>query len=166
MGKVYTFPTKKKTNPYQEAAYSANTALLRELMETLILTYEDKIKELEGYKEEIKRLDGLSFKSPKEVSREVKKLNQRFLNYGITCNYFKFYTKQNQEILYYNDTNSIYVIKNNKVEEARKITVGEFIGEFEGYPFSLTIDAEILRIFDNQMSKLNTTIDTLKNTRI
>ena len=166
MGKVYPFPGKKKANPYKEASYSANTELLKELMDTLVLTYEDKIEELKGYREEIKKLDGLAFKSPKEVSKEVKKLNQLFLNYGITCNYFKFYTKQNQEILYYNDSNSIYVIKNNKLNEASKITVGEFISEFEGYPFSLTIDAEVLRIFDEQIHKLNITIDTLKNTRV
>lgn len=166
MGKVYPFPNKKNTNPYRQANYSPNMALLREFMDTLVLTYEDKIDELKGYKEKIKKLDGLALKSPKEVSKEVKRLKQLFLEFGITCNYFKFFTKQNQEILYYNESNSIYVIKDNKLDEARKITVGEFIVEFEGYPFSIFIDDEVLKIFDNQIERLNITIDTLKNTCI
>ena len=58
------------------------------------------------------------------------------------------------------------ILKDNKLDEARKITVGEFIVEFEGYPFSLFIDDEVLKIFDNQIERLNITIDTLKNTCI
>ena len=166
MGKVYPFPTKKKVDAYTRPGYSNQTGLVRELMDTLVLTYEDKIEELKGYKEEIKSLDGKGFKSPKEVSKEVKSLKQIFFGFGITCNYFKFYTKQNQEILYYTESNSIYIIKDQKINEARKISVGEFIGEFEGYPFTLCIDAEVLRIFDNQINRLNITIETLKNTRV
>ena len=79
MGKVYPFPNKKNTNPYRQANYSPNMALLREFMDTLVLTYEDKIDELKGYKEKIKKLDGLALKSPKEVSKEVKRLKQLFL---------------------------------------------------------------------------------------
>lgn len=166
MGKVYPFPGKKQNNPYKPASYSNDNRILQELMDTLVLTYEEKIEDLKAYKEEIQKLDGLSFKSPKEVSKEVKHIKQTFLKYGITCNYFKFYTKDNQEILYYNESNSIYVIKDQKINEAKKLSVGEFIGAFEGYPFSLTIDDEVLKIFDNQINNLKITIDTLKNTRI
>ncbi len=166
MGKVYPFPSKKKVNTNTGSRYSSQTGFITELMDTLVQTYEDKIEELKGYKEEIKALDGKNLKSPKEVSKEVKALKQLFSNFGITCNYFKFYTKQNQEILYYTEANSIYVIKDQKINEAIKITVGDFISEFEGYPFSLSIDAEVLRIFDNQINRLNITIETLKNTRV
>lgn len=166
MGKVYPFPTNGKKKVQQESRYSSQTAFLKELMETLIVTYEDKIEVLEGYKEKVEQLDGLSCKSPKEVSREIKKLNKSFLEIGISCNYFKFYTKQDQEILYYTDASSIFVVKNGKLNEARKLTVGEFISEFEGYPFSLSIDEEVKRIFDNQINRLRITIETLKNTSV
>lgn len=166
MGKVYPFPTKKKVDANKRPGYQGQTGYIQDLMDTLVLTYEDKIEELKGYKEEIKKLDEKSFKSPREVSKEVKSLKQIFFNFGITCNYFKFFTKQNQEILYYTESNSVYVIKDQKINDARKLTVGEFIGEFEGYPFTLCIDAEVIRIFDNQINKLNITIETLKNTRV
>lgn len=166
MGKVYPFPTKKKADTYTRPNYSSQTGLIRELMDTLVLTYEDKIEELKKYRQQIENLDGKSFKSPREVSKEVKALKQLFEDFGITCNYFKFYTKHNQEILYYTQSSSVYLIKNQKMNDARKMAVGEFIGEFEGYHFNLCIDAEVLRIFDNQINRLNITIETLKNTRV
>lgn len=166
MGKVYPFPTRKKVDVYTRASYSNQSGLVIELIDALVLTYEDKIEELRGYKEEIKKLDRKNFKSPREVSKEVRALKQTFAEFGITCNYFKFFTKRNQEVLYYTESNSIYIIKDQKIDQARNMKVGEFIETFEGYPFTLCIDAEVLRIFDNQINRLKITIDTLKNTRV
>lgn len=166
MGKVCPFPENKKKKYQQELKYSSQTMFLKELIDTLILTYEEKIETLKEYKEKIEQLDGLTCKSPKEVSKQVKQLNDQFLEMGISCNYFKFFTKQNQAILYYSDGSGVFVIKNAKLDQAIKLTVGEFINEFEGYPFSLTLDDEILRIFDKQINKLEITIDTLKNTSV
>lgn len=166
MGKVYQFPTQRKTPAYKEAKYQQDFGMLRDLMETLVLTYEDKIEELNQYKREISALDGMTLKSPREVTKEVKKLRKMFSDFGITCNFFKFFTKDNLEILYYNESESVYAVKDNKVEEAKRMSVGEFIQEFEGYPFSLSIDAAVTRIFDTQVNNLNITIATLKNTQV
>lgn len=166
MAKVYQFPTNKQRNHNKAPHYSPDHAMLKSLMETLILTYEDKIKELEAYKDEIKALDGLALKTPKEVLKQVKALQKLFLKYGISCNFFKFYTKGEVQILYYNESNSIYVIKNENLKEARNLKTGEFIQEFEGYPFSLCIETAVLEIFENQINKLEITISTLKNTQI
>lgn len=166
MGKVYQFPTNKRRVETRAKGYSKDTGLLNELMETLILTYEDKIEELQGYKREIKALDGMAMKSPREVIKEVKALQKRFLEYGLTCNFFRFFTKENQEILYYNESSCIYVIGDHKMDQARRISVGEFISEFEGYPFTLNIEQAIMEIFDSQINQLETTITTLKNTQV
>lgn len=166
MGKVYPFPENKKKKYQQESRYSSQTIFLKELIDTLILTYEEKIDTLKDYKKKIERLEGLACKSPKEVSKQVKHLNSQFLEMGISCNYFKFFTKQNKAILYYSDGSGVFVIKNNKLDQAIKVTVGEFINEFEGYPFTLVLDDEVMRIFDKQINKLEITIDTLKNTSV
>lgn len=166
MGKVYPFPEHKNKKYQQELGYSSQSVFLKELIDTLILTYEEKIETLKECKKKIERLDGLACKSPKEVSKQVKYLNSQFLEMGISCNYFKFFTKQNQEVLYYSDASGVFVIKNRKIDQAIKLTVGEFINEFNGYPFSLALDDEIMRIFDKQISKLEITIDTLKNTSV
>lgn len=166
MTKVYQFPGNKRVNNNKTPQYSPEHSMLKRMMEMLILTYEDKIQELEAYKEEIKALDGLALKSPKEVLKQVKTLKKLFFKYGISCNFFKFFTKGEQQILYYNESDSIYVVKNENLKEARNLTVGEFIQEFEGYPFSLCIETALLEIFENQMNNLETTITTLKNTQI
>lgn len=166
MAKVYQFPTNKRVNSYKGSNYSPDHSMLVSMMETLVLTYEEKIKELEAYREEIKKLDGLALKTSKEVLKQVKILQNLFLKYGISCNFFKFFTKDELQILYYNESNSIYVIKNENLNEARKLSAGEFIQEFEGYPFSLCIETAILDIFDNQIQNLTITVTTLKNTQI
>ena len=172
MAKVYQFPTHREDQKRKEKQrgkgnlFSPEYSMLKSMMESLIITYEEKIKELESYKQELKALDGLSLKTPKEVLKEVKILQKRFLEYGLSCNFFKFFTKNDIQILYYNDASTIYVIKNNNLKEATSLTVGTFIQEFEGYPFSLCIEEAILEIFDNQMKELEITVKTLKNTEI
>lgn len=166
MAKVYQFPTNKRINSFKAPSYSPDHSMLSSMMESLVLTYEEKIRELEAYKEEIKNLDGLALKTPKEVLKQVKILQKLFLKYGISCNFFKFFTKGELQILYYNESNSIYVIENENLEKARKLTTGEFIQEFEGYPFSLCIEAAVLEIFENQIQNLTITITTLKNTQV
>jgi len=166
MAKIYQFPTNKRINNLKAPQYSSEHSMLKSVMETLILTYEEKIKELEVYREEIKALDGLTLKTPKEVLKQVKVLQNLFLKYGISCNFFKFYTKGELQVLYYNESNSIYVAKNETIKEAKNLTVGEFIQEFEGYPFSLCIESALLEIFDNQINNLEITIMILKNTEV
>ena len=124
------------------------------------------IEELNRYKKEISALDGMAMKSPREIIKEGRALQKRFLSYGITCNFFRFFTKGNQEILYYNESNSIYVVTDHRVDQARRISVGEFISEFESYPFTLSIEQAIMEIFDSQINQLEITISTLKNTQI
>ena len=92
MGKVYPFPENKKKKYEQASNHSSQTMFLKELIETLIYTYEEKIEMLKDYKKEIRR--------------------------------------------------------------------------FEGYPFTLALDVEVMRIFDHQINKLEITIDTLKNTSV
>lgn len=172
MAKVYQFPTHKEGQKIKErkkakqAQFSPEYSMLQSMMESLILTYEEKIKELETYKQELKTLDGLSLKTPKDVLKEVKVLQKRLLEYGLSCNFFKFFTKEEMQILYYNESSTLYVVKNENLKEARSLTTGAFIQEFEGYPFSLCIEEAILEIFDNQMKELEITIKTLKNTEI
>lgn len=166
MGKVYPFPENKKKKYQQAVSHSSETMFLKELIETLIYTYEDKIESLKDYKKQIQHLEGLTCKSPKELIKQVKEINGQFLEMGISCNYFEFFTKQNQAILYYTDGSGVFIIKNNKLDEAVKVSIGEFISVFEGYPFTLVLDTEVMRIFDNQINKLEITIDTLKNTNV
>lgn len=166
MAKVYQFPSNKQVKNHKIPQYSSEHSMLQSMMESLVLTYEEKIKELEAYKEEIKALDGLSLKTPREVLKQVKVLQKLLLKYGMSCNFFKFFTKGDVQILYYNESNTIYVVKNENLKEARDLTAGEFIQEFEGYPFSLSIEAAVLEIFENQINNLQITITTLKNTQI
>lgn len=166
MGKVYQFPNKKKAEDYKRPLYSENATFLKDLIEALIETYEEKIKELNQYKDDISRLHGKVLKSPKQVAKEVKSLHHQFLSYGISCNFFRFDTRNKLEILYYSESDNIYIVENEKLEDAKRISVGEFIREFEGYPFSLNIDDAVLRIFDTQINQLHITISTLKNTEV
>ena len=166
MAKIYQFPGNKRIKEFKSPKYIGEHSMLRSVMETLILTYEDKIQELKGYQEEITALDGLALKNPKEVLKQVKILHRLFLNYGISCNFFEFFTKGELQILYYNESNYIYVVENEDLKAARSLTVGEFIQEFEGYPFSLCIETALLEIFENQINNLEITIATLKNTEV
>ena len=50
------------------------------------------IEELNRYKKEISALDGMAMKSPREIIKEGRALQKRFLSYGITCNFFRFFT--------------------------------------------------------------------------
>lgn len=167
MGKVYQFPVNKRINTYKAPnKYSPDRSMICDLIETLILTYEERIKELETYKEEIKQVDGLGLKNPKAVLKQVKVLQKLFLKYGISCNFFKFYTKDNLEVRYYNESDSVYVIQEGDVSTAKRLSVGEFIQYFEGYPFSVAIEEAILDIFNQQINQLSITIKTIKNTEI
>lgn len=166
MAKVYQFPSNKPVKNQKIPQYSAEHSMLQSMMESLVLTYEEKIKELETYKEELKALDGLSLRTPREVLKQVKALQKLLLKYGMSCNFFKFFTKEDMQVLYYNESSTIYVIKNENLKEAKSLTAGEFIQEFEGYPFSLSIEAAVLEIFETQINNLQITITTLKNTEI
>ena len=164
MGKIYPFPVKKKANNKHKQISTEQSAFLEELIEILIETYKEKIEDLREQQLEIRKWDGKTFKSPKEISKGVKEVNTLFLELGIKCNYFKFFTKENQEILYYHMSNTVYVVKNQNIEYVQKLSIGEFIAAFEGYPFSLAINEEVLALFEKQIEKLEITIEILNNT--
>lgn len=168
MGKIYRFPSKRQStgrgniNPVQNEA----SRMLGQLMDTLVATYEERIRVLEGYKREIMRLNGLSLKGPKDVLKEVKALQQLFGSYGVSCNFFKFYSRNHLEIIYYNESDLICVYSDGLKEEGLTYTTGEFMQSFAGYPFTLNLDEVLLNLFDKQINNLNITIETLNNTQV
>lgn len=168
MAKIYQFPGDKGKKINKPPAYNLapNKELIHNLMEVLVLTYEQKIAQLESCKANIQDEDGANVKSSKELIKKVKHLQAKLKEYGVTCNFFRFFTKHNIEVIFYNDTQILYVIKEGNREKGLTYTIGEFIQEFEGYPFTLRLEKALLDVFDQQIDHLKITIETLNNTQI
>lgn len=168
MGKVYQFPNNDKEKERRIAAYNQqpDKELIYSLINTLIETYEQRINELIGYRQEITKENNRHFKGPRELLKQGKYLHEMLTRYGIASRFFRFYTLQGLEVIYYTKTPVIDVIKQQDSHYKVSYTVGEFIAHFEGYPFTVNLDNAFFEIFDEQISRLETTIDTLKNTHV
>lgn len=168
MGKIYKFPLRRQNLGYEQINPRQNETnrILGQLMDTLITTYKDRVQVLEGYKKEIMRLNGLSLKGPKDLLKEVKALQKLFGSYGISCNFFKFYSREHLEVIYYNESDLLCVYKDDLKDEGLTYTTGEFIQNFAGYSFTLNLDEALLNLFDKQINNLNITIETLNNTQV
>lgn len=168
MAKIYQFPDSKKQGRGSGASnpHTANKQMMGELIELLIITYEQRIEALTSYKQEIAKQNGASLKGPREVMKKVKTLQKLFITYGISCNFFKFYTLNEMDVIYYNETSLIYIAKREDGREGMTYTMGEFIAQYEGYPFTLHLDQALFDVFDKQISDLRITIQTLENTQV
>ncbi len=171
MGKVYDFKSHQREREKKSVVftpngqYRASQKIMEEAIEVLIFSYEARIEEIKKNKEEIKHLDGVQLHNPKEVLKQVQKLDQVFKTYGLAANYYRFVTLKDTQVLYFNDTSLIYVYKGNKIEKAKGYRVQEFILEFEGYSFTSLLDQEVYNVLDAHIKRLEITIDTLKNTQ-
>lgn len=168
MAKIYEFSQHKKQKEIKALAEKkiADKDLICNLIETLILTYKKRIEELEHYKKEIAKENGRNFNSPRELVKGVKYMEKLLLDYGISCNFFRFYTFNDLEVFYYNETSLIYVIKQGRAEKGMTYSTGEFIAAFEGFHFRLDLDHALFEIFNKQIENLKITIETLTNTEV
>ena len=165
MGKVYQFPInrKKKSSPIK---YSPENEALSHAVGVLIQSYVSRIKQLEGYIEEIKQVDGTQLKGAKAVISKVKELNKLFYKYGISVNFYKFITSTDQVVLYFNDREVVYAHAVDEKSEMNSFTKGEFVNLFEVERFTLTLDESIYKVITKRIEELNITIRTLEHTKI
>ncbi|MHC1748902.1 MAG: hypothetical protein AB9856_11240 [Cellulosilyticaceae bacterium] len=167
MAKIYQFPDQRNNKkPTGQAMYTDEQMFLKNVITVLIDGYTKKIGEIEEYKKDLKEMDGIPVKNPKDLTKLVKELNKMFYKYGISTNYYRFVTHQNIEVLYFTDRKLVYVYEEDKVDEARSLSIGDFINEFEYYKFTLMLDEEAYKILDKQIEELTITIKTLNNTKI
>ena len=168
MAKIYQFEEHKREKQIKQPKYSEtyDKELINNLMDTLILTYEQRISDLQAYKKEIAKKNGKQLKGPRELLKTVKMLKQMLESYGVSCNFFRFYTIKDLEVIYYNETSLVYVVKRNDHNQGMTYSVGEFIAQYEGFPFTLDLDSALFNIFDKQIERLQITIETLNNTEV
>ncbi len=166
MGKLYQFPEHKRYNSYKAPTYSEDQQLLQGMMHALIATYQEKIAQLESYKEEIRALNETKCDTAKEMLQLVKKMQKLFFKYGVYCNFYRFYTLNHLYILYFNDTNLIYTFEDNHRMDVNPYTPSQFEEQFSNYPFTLNLEDEVFEAFDKQIQDLRITIITLTNTQI
>ena len=168
MAKIYQFADHKREKQINQPKYreAYDKEYIGHLMDTLILTYKQRIYDLQTYKKEIAKENGKQIKGPKELLKTVKMLRQMLDAYGISCNFFRFFTIKDLEVIYYNETQLVYVVKSNDHNQGMTYSVGEFIAQYEGFPFTLHLDSALFNIFDKQIERLQITIETLKNTEV
>ncbi len=166
MGKIYHFPEHKRYNSYKAPVPSEDQQLLMSMMNALVATYQEKIVQLEGYKQEISALNETKCETAKEVLQLVRQMQKLFFKYGVYCNFYRFHTLNDLHILYFNDTNLIYTFENNHRIDMNPYTPSQFEEQFSDYPFTLSLEGEVFEAFDNQIQDLRITITTLTNTQI
>lgn len=168
MAKIYQFSQCKREKETKALLNRAapDKDLICHLIDTLILTYKKRIEELETYKKEIAKENGRIFKSPRELLKGVRIMQQMLLGYGISCNFFRFYTLRSLEVIYYNETSLIYVVEQAEHNKGMTYSMGEFITAFEGYHFQLNLDQALFNIFNKQIDNLKITIETLDHTEV
>lgn len=165
MGKVYQFPTNKKVAA-KPSKYKPQNTLIKNAIELLVESYSNRIAELNEYIDQIKEVDGTYIKSPKQLMTTVRELNKMFYKYGLSMNCYKFTTSRNRYVIYFNDSDLIYVYQESKEQKAQHFAQGEFIRHFEQDKFTLILDKEIYEVFHKRIEELQITISTLKNTKV
>ena len=164
MAKVYQFPSKGKIEQKTKPIKSEAELQLKNTMNLLIGTYKESSLGLEQIKTEISQLDGSHYKNGKEVLKQIKEMNKRFLKYGISVGGYKFLTFDEMEVIYVNASELFYIGKTD--EDTKTYTVGTFIEHFNTYKFTLILDEALYRVIDERIDELKITIKTLENTKI
>ncbi|MEF9958959.1 MAG: hypothetical protein RR448_08370 [Niameybacter sp.] len=164
MAKVYQFPSKGASVAKPTPIKSEVELQLRSTMNLLIATYKESHKGLEDIKKEIKEMDGTHFKNGKEVLKQIKAMNKKFLKYGVSVGGYKFLTFEETEVIYVNANQLFYIGKTEA--DKKSYTTGNFIDQYNTYKFTLILDESLYHIIDERMQELSITIKTLENTKI
>ena len=111
-------------------------------------------------------MDGTTIHNPKKLIQFVQEIEKMFKNYSVTNYAYTFTTINNKIVLYFSDKKIIGIYDEKNKEKQRKLTVGEFIKEYEGYPFTFVLDRKICDVLATRIQELSITVETLRNTEI
>lgn len=164
MAKVYQFPNRGVKTASPKPIKSEEEFHLRNAVNLLIATYKESYEGLKRIREDVEAMDGMHLKSGKELLKQMKEMNKRFLKYGVSVGGYRFLTYDDLEVIYVNANELFYI---GKIEEEPKVyTVGDFMNNFNTYKFTLMLDKNLYDLLDGRMNELSITIKTLQNTKI
>lgn len=168
MAKVYKFPDKKqnikhKPNNYAE---SKTRRVMKNAISILLDAYEYRIKQFREAMYKMRQVDGTTIHGPRKLIQFVQEIEKMFETYNISNYSYTFTTINNTIILYFADKKIIGIYDGKSGENQRQLTVGEFIDEYEDYPFTFVLDQKIYELLTTRIKELNITVETLRHTEI
>lgn len=166
MAKVYKFPEKSQQSKHKHYAESKTRIVMKNAIDILLEAYEYRIKQLREAIYKSRQVDGTTIHSPKKLIQFVQEIEKMFEVYSISNYSYTFTTINNKVILYFTDKKIIGIYDGKNKEDQRKLTTGEFIKEYEGYPFTFILDQKIYDILTKRIQELSITVETLKHTEI